>query len=103
MGAATEAGTDGSGFAACAAAVAAAFCTACTVDCRSVDDGAALAGVTPTAVPTASTSPHVSAPMEVSVFRLMVSLLFCEGWTPCSRGFASYPTKRRSPDIRAKV
>ena len=114
MGAATPAGADGSGVdagagavgtgvpVACAAA-AAAFCTACIVLCRSVGDDAALAGVTPTAAAAASTSPHVNAPMEVSLLRLMVLLLFCGGWTPLQPRLASYPTKRPSPQNRAKV
>ena len=62
-----------------ATAAAVAFCTACTVLCRSVGDDAALTGVAPTTAPTDSTSPHVTTPMEVSLFRLMVLLLLCRG------------------------
>ena len=49
---------------------------------------AALAGVAPTTAPTDSTSPHVSTPMEVSLFRLMVLLLLCGGMdTPAAAAF----------------
>ena len=110
MGAATAAGTggggaDGSGFdagagavgtaapVACAAAAAAAFCTACTVVCRSVDDDAALAGVAPSTVPRARTSPHVSAPMEVRLFRLMSCSFSAGEWTPPAAAACVIPGK----------
>jgi hypothetical protein len=108
MGAATEAGTDGSGLGAgggggvvvCATAAAVAFCTACSVLGRSADD-AALAGVAPTTAPTDSTSPHVSTPMEVGLFRLMVLLLLSGDGHPAGAACV-IPAKRASSQVRAK-
>ena len=78
------------------AAAAAAFCTACTVVCRSVDDDAALAGVAPSTVPRARTNPHVSAPMEVRLFRLMSCSFSAWGHAPARTAAPSlkYPAKR---------
>src|SRR5580692_1165064 len=121
IGAAADAGSVGSGSDAgpgavgvadpdaSATAAAAAFCTACTVVCRSVevddDDDAAPAGMTPalTPAPIANRIPHVSTPMEANLFRLMSLLLLWRGYTPLQPLARSYPAKRQTPEVHAKV